>query len=314
MSLEHRLIERTLDAVAESVALMGVLGNRPVSLQGIGAYLERRVAAHLARMGLTQDQIAAFFEHRTNRTTRTWLSDEPGLGKGEMDQVISHIEAAGTAAEPDVVHAFVTAEGPAMTDDQARRRKRRALDILGFLADAGVVSSSGPAGRRVFTAVPVPPHHGLDATIWLYVHRHGPAMTEQVAHAMREPVETVTAALGRLQANGVVHRAGATWSAVYVMQPDKPQDWHASVIDHLEAVLATVSARLRDYLAPGLRSTPAAGTGFDTLSFSLNGRDVHELVSIVLAFRERLHSELRDGADGRRLRVYLGQSFDEDDA
>jgi len=131
------------------------------------------------------------------------------------------------------------------SDDQASVRA-----VLRDLCDAGLVSVTGRGARALYASVAREPGDadqapGLDELLWVSVHRGGPVTASALAERLRLPVVKVAARLEALVRAGRLERHAERYESHDFSVPlGSASGWEAAVLDHVQAVVQTISQRL----------------------------------------------------------------------
>jgi hypothetical protein len=150
---------------------------------------------------------------------------------------------------------------------------------------------------------------GFDEVVWLQIYREGPLSSEALAGLLRAPQDDIDRSLARLVA---VDRAQATkgrYSArSVVMSPTASEGWEAGMLDHFQAVVRTLCARLR----ASSENEPSPHIGGSTYSLRVwPGHPLEDEVRGTLAEFRRKHTELRRKVQEHNERHGVPRSYDE---
>jgi len=289
---------------------------RELERQGVS----RKVSADMFGMGLRS------YLRRIQRLGES--STEHGRSLWEV--VLDYLRERGVVSRADVFTRF-------HRDDETLMR-----GVLHDLTESGLVFSSGSGPDSVYRAASeeelgelrrVRRAEGLDELIWAIVYRSGP-MTEAEILALGgiAPGE-LAPALTRLTASGRVDkierdgeqrvRAGS-----FVVPLGAAAGFEASVFDHFQAVVKTISSRLRRDPPPlplpeGLAATDVVGGSTYTLDLFPGHPEIAEAIATLARFRERM-GKLRQRVEAYneahgvpagfvKLTVYAGQCLIADD-
>jgi CRP-like cAMP-binding protein len=230
-----------------------------------------------------------------------------------------YIEKRGSATRREVLERFAR-------DDAASVR-----GILNDLVESGVVYRTGRGEASLYRATPpedvgrlaeVDRAESDAALVWLTVTRDGPLTRAAVVHSTGLDREAVDRALEELEASDKVQQTGSgeerCYSAGQCLIPVGDEaGWEAAVIDHHQAVLNAIAAKIES----GNRTSSAVdATGGSTFAFELwPGHPEEEAVRGLLARTRSQAAELWDrvssfNAQGHpdrpgsyRVSFYLGQ-------
>jgi hypothetical protein len=320
--MTQAVIQRIVDMVAETVATMALAGGEgPGGLSGIDQLLRARIAHHLAKAGAEPRAIAALFDVKSEVTVKRWLRESPmAPGSADLSMLLGLVEQQPGIGRDELLATFAEHAAGGDSMDRYRRARERGIALLAFLCRAGMLcEDKGEAGQngasgelcyQVNGKNGANGDHPEDDAVLVHLHAHGPVTESMLASALGLPSGKVSKALERLGKLALAIRSGGFWYATEARQEgDTPASWEASTLDHLEAVFATVNARLRDYLPDGSRDTPPKGTGFETQEFCLAGREIRTLLDTLPTLAKALEKQQRERVDGPTLRLYFGQSI-----
>jgi DNA-binding IscR family transcriptional regulator len=174
--------------------------------------------------------------------------------------------------------------------------------VLRDLSEAGLIATSGRGPRSHYRlagsssgARPEPSaetERGLDELLWVSVHRGGAVSAGALAERLRLPPSLVAARLaalaqlGRLQARGALYETHD-----FVVPLGSPSGWEAAVLDHVQAVVQTISQRLHGGPVVPRGDEPVGGS---TYRFDVWDGHPHaaEVAGALARFREA-HAQLR---------------------
>ena len=214
------------------------------------------------------------------------------------EAVLDHIRDEVRISRADVLYRF-------RYDDEAIVR-----GVLNDLVESGLVYRTGRAeatAYRIGEAAKGGGPGGEDELVRLAVHRHGPIDRAGLADQVALEADRIDAALARLQAAGRIEGGDAGWRCERMTIPsDAAGGPGAAMVDHVQAVVDTICARLGG----------ATGGGGSTFVFDVPA-DGPELQAVEQTFGElrarmaelRAAVEADDGGGPRtRVTLYLGQS------
>jgi hypothetical protein len=207
--------------------------------------------------------------------------------------------------------------------------------ILNDLVESGLVYRTGRGDGAVYKVVPaeeiakiesVDPVVSAASLAWVSIYRNGPLTREQLLDLVPMPSDKLDRALDDLVRDGRVAVRQGQGRDLYTSESclipvGDAAGWEAGLVDHYQAVVATICGKLRD---GALRALPEDRVGGSTYSFDLwAGHPQEEKVYALLAsFREelsRLWDEVaahnRRGKPGKgvsRVTFYCGQSVQSD--
>ena len=273
--------------------------------QGVG----KKVAADMFGLALRSFQLKV-------QRVRESVSDR---GFTLWSAVRLYIEKRGSATRREVLERFAR-------DDPASVR-----GILNDLVESGVVYRTGRGEASMYRATP-PEDIGRfseadqaeadAALVWLTVTRDGPLSAAAVAQSTGLAPEAVDRALEELEASDKIQHTGSdeerSYSAGQCLIPVGDEvGWEAAVIDHHQAVLNAIAAKIES----GTRKSSAAdATGGSTFAFELwPGHPEEEAVRGLLARTRGQAAEVWDrvssfnakdhlrAVGAYRVSFYLGQ-------
>jgi len=222
--------------------------------QGVG----KKVAADMFGLALRSFQLKV-------QRVRESASDR---GLTLWSAVRLYIEKRGSATRREILQRFAR-------DDAASVR-----GILNDLVESGVVYRTGRGEASMYRATPpedvdrlaeVDQAESDAALVWLTVTRDGPLCADALAQSTGLAPETVHRALEELEASDKIQHTGTgeerSYSAGQCLIPVGDEaGWEAAVIDHHQAVLNAIAAKIES----GTRKSSASdATGGSTFAFEL---------------------------------------------
>jgi hypothetical protein len=152
--------------------------------------------------------------------------------------------------------------------------------------------------------------HGLDELVWLLIYREGPLAEDEVARLLPTQRGELGSCLERLVAEQRVrsdgHRRYTARSVV--MAPGESEGWEAGMLDHFQAVVKTLCARLR----ASAEDEPSPHVGGSTYSLRIwPGHPLEDEVRGALAVFRRKHTELRQRVQDYNERHALPEQYEE---
>jgi hypothetical protein len=151
--------------------------------------------------------------------------------------------------------------------------------VLHDLTETGLLFCSGSGASTAYRAATLEEigdvrealgGEGLDELLWVIVFRDGPLAGSSLAQRVRLPPAELEASLERLVATGRVARSvqGETAEPTYSsgefhVPAGQNVGWAAAVLDHFQAVVRTITVRLRETAA----GTASDRTGGSTYTF-----------------------------------------------
>lgn len=151
---------------------------------------------------------------------------------------------------------------------------------------------------------------GLDELLWLLTYREGPLTLEELAELLPVTREDVTRCLERLAVERRVRidDRGRYHASSVVMSPSASAGWEAGMLDHFQAVVKTLCARLR---AAG-DSDSGADVGGSTYTMRVwPGHPCEDEVRGALTAFRREYSALRQRVQEYNERHPLPADYDE---
>jgi hypothetical protein len=180
----------------------------------------------------------------------------------------------------------------------------------------------------LYQLAPLDPVETQASLTWVYVYRHGPIGSDDLAQELKLDAEEAEAALERLLADGRIRAeerdSGVLYRTDQCLIPLGSQaGWEAAIVDHYRALVSALIAKL----AAGARSASAADEiGGSTFTFHIwPGHPCEERTRCLLSSMRTELSELwdevnrqpdRNGqSDDRSYRVtfYCGQYLEMDE-
>lgn len=192
--------------------------------------VSRKVCADMFGMALRayQKKIQRLSESATVRGRSLW------------EAVLEYLEQGSVVTRGDVFRRF-------RNDDELLIR-----GVLHDLVESGLASCAGSGAHAVFRrttdeerAILTRNGSGLEEFLWLLLYREGPVSTEDLAKlsGVKEPHLAVP--LRRLQSEGRIANETGKWSAFEFCVPlGSEVGWEAAMLDHYQALVRTLSARL----------------------------------------------------------------------
>jgi hypothetical protein len=270
---------------------------RELERQGVS----RKVSADMFGMGLRSylRRIQRLSESSTERGRSLW------------EAVLDYLESSGVVLRAQVFEHF-------HRDDETQLR-----GVLHDLTESGLVFCSGTGSDSAYRAATeeelgtlrsIRRGEGLDELLWAIVYRSGPLLRENLLALGGIGESELDASLARLLSAQRIVAAEKDGSRLYsatsfVVELGSPVGFEAAVFDHFQALVKTVSCRLRND-APALELPEGTGPldvmGGSTYTFDLwNGHPLAAEVLVTLSeFRRRssaLRQQVEDYNRGREL-------------
>ncbi len=163
--------------------------------------------------------------------------------------------------------------------------------ILSDLCESGMLLQLGRGVSTAYRAVTSSELVALDASAdglaelsWLIIYREGPLTRQALLERLRVESGRLDAALQALCDGGRIEKSEDGYSSrEVVVSRNAAAGWEAAMLDHFQAMVKTLCARLRG-------EGDARTNGGSTYSFDL--ADEHPLASRVLGTLERVRGEL----------------------
>jgi hypothetical protein len=200
--------------------------------------VSRKVSADMFGMGLRtyQRKIQRLTESSTERGRSLW------------EAVLEYIRKKKMTTRADIRERF-------SGDEEVQIR-----GVLHDLCDSGLVFYSGHGPGAVYRAASddelgalrqFRTQEGLDEILWAIVYREGPVTEERLASLAHLSIADVASALARLVQTKRIERVDAGEETVYrtssfLVPLNSPIGWEAAIFDHFQAMVKTISCRLRE--------------------------------------------------------------------
>ena len=253
-------------------------------------------------------------------------------------QRLSESRTLGGRSLWEAVHDFLRDREAVSRAEIARRFRRDDAELLtGVLQDlveSGLVYVSGRGSTARYRAAS-PKELGagdadprgvdsLDALVWGAIFRKGPLHRDTLARELPLPAELLDACIERLIADGKVRRESAEQGGAarlrapgFVIPVDEPAGWEAAVLDHFQAVVATLCQKLGTDSVLARQADVVGGS-----TYTLEVWPGHPLEDEALGTLARLRSEIGSlrakiadhnrstelPHERTRVTVYMGQS------
>jgi hypothetical protein len=195
-------------------------------------------------------------------------------------------------------------EREAVSNQQIHRRFRNddpevLTGVLNDLVGSGLVYRAGRGDGALYRVASevdlaaIDEEHRREAAeylTWLAVYRHGPVELPRIAELTRLGTESCEVALATLTADGRVEQQAQGYVAREFSVPlGSAQGWEAAVLDHFQAMVGAISAKLS---RATYRSQARDVVGGST--WSLDVWDGHPLQEEALGTLARVRAELED--------------------
>jgi len=267
--------------------------------------VSRKVSADMFGMGLRSylRRIQRLGESSTERGRSLW------------EVVLDFLQERGVVTRAEVFTRF-------HRDDEVLLR-----GVLHDLCENGLLFSSGSGADLAYRAASeeelgalrrLRGADGLDELVWAIIYRNGP-LTEAELHSLGGVASLELApVLARLEADQRVERSESNGEARYAASSfsvplGAAKGFEASVFDHFQAVVTTVSSKLRRDAVPlelpqGLSDADVVGGSTYTLDLFAGHPLLSESLSTLADFRTRMAS-LRDRVERHNAEHGLPPSF-----
>jgi len=239
--------------------------------RGVG----RKVSADMFGMALRayQKKIQRLAESSTEKGTSLW------------EAVLRYVTEHGEVRRIELLQRFVR-------DDEAQVRA-----VLFDLVESGLFLSKGQGSETEFRLAPLgtsrlASRETFADLLWLIVFREGPVARDELVRRSGHRGDELDQALGDLENSGRISREGDGKSAVYssldyVRPVGDESGWEAAVLDHVQAMVATIQAVLSRQA--GREESDELAGGF---TYALDIWPGHPLQEEVTETLNRLRAEL----------------------
>ncbi len=172
-----------------------------------------------------------------------------------------------------------------------RDEPAQVASLLKDMCESGLLFRVGRGDRAAYRAVTTSElasleksADGLEQFLWILIYREGALSQEQLLTMLPKEAPRLPEALQQLLAQGLVEqRSGKFFAREVVVAADADAGWEAAMFDHFQALIRTLSMRLRG-------EGDSKCNGGSTYSFDMN--PAHPLAEDVYGTLERLRSEL----------------------
>jgi len=313
------LIDSIVRQTTVLIAQLATSGGLRAPLAHLANQVFLDLASELERQGVSRKVSADMFglalrgyQRRLQRLTESSTDRSRSL----WEAVLDHVSAGPVRTRAQILKRF-------SRDDEAVVR-----GVLHDLTETGLLFCSGTGSNTAYRAATVEEigavrdalgGEGLDELVWVIVFREGPFARSALSQRLRVDPGELDAALARLVEVGRVARTGDAdpiySSAEFHVPVGQEVGWAAAVLDHFQAVVRTVTVRLRE----ATEGTASDRTGGSTYTFVIWPGHPHEaeVTEELSRYRER-QTALRakvdaynreHGVPARRVEVvtYAGQ-------
>ncbi len=313
------IVRQTTVLIAQ---LATAAGHRP-SLAHVANQVLANLVTELKAQGLGNKVIADMFGMalRTYHDRVARLAESQSeSGRSLWDAVLAHVQQHGTILRADVLRRF-SRDGDAMV-----------RGVLRDLVSSGLVFRSGQGDHTTYRAAS-PEEQGVAASatpeasaqlILVAVHRHGPCTREAIQALVPMAEGLLERQLEQLVADGRLRREpsveGDRYRSERIFIPyGDPEGWEAAVLDHYQAVVAAVCAKLRAGQTHASSDESSGGSTYhldvwdghplerEALGFLAHTR--RQAVALRSAVEAHNAQHLRpEGAAAKRVISYVGQT------
>jgi hypothetical protein len=197
--------------------------------------VSRKISADMFGLGLRtyQRKIQRLTESATDRGRSLWVA------------ILDYLPQQGDVSRADILLHF------AREDDALVR------SVLHDLCETGLVTVSGTGPYLSYQRTPddeiarlwkLREYEGFDELVWALIYREGPLTLARLTDKYGEN-DKIAAALERLEQLGRVSHSeseGAYSACSLVLPFGSPVGWEAAVFDHYQAMVKTITCRLRE--------------------------------------------------------------------
>jgi hypothetical protein len=251
-------------------------------------------------------------------------ADMFGLALRSYRRRIQRVSASTTDRDRSLWEALLDYLGKAsvVTRDQVLRRFDRddaelVKSVLHDVCESGLVFRIGGGKEVAYRAATSQElaqlgqrRDGLDEIVWLLVYREGPLSEPELAGLLPAGRDEVPRCLERLMGEQRIQRDahGRYGARSIVMSPSASEGWEAGMLDHFQAVVRTLCARLRAIT----EDEPSPHVGGSTYTLRVwPGHPLEEEVRGALAAFRRKHTDLRQRVQEHNERHALPETYEE---
>lgn len=233
------VIEALVGEMAKLIVELATAAGHRAPLADVGDRLFLELVAALKARDVSGKVIADMFglALRSYQAKVRRLSESASArGRTLWEAVLDHIREAERISRADVLNRF-------RYDDEATVR-----GVLNDLVESGLIYRTGRHDSTAYRIAEAGMADAAesDALVRLTVNRLGPVDRERLRAHLKLDDATLDATLARLEAAGRIERGPAGWTCeTVVLRPDVAGGPGAAVLDHVQAVVATVCARLQ---------------------------------------------------------------------
>jgi hypothetical protein len=274
---------------------------RELERQGVS----RKVSADMFGLGLRtyQRKIQRLTESATDRGRSLWVA------------LLDYIPLHGRVTRVDILRRF-------SSEDEALVRS-----VLHDLCDTGLltVSGTGPAivyqrtsDEEIARLWRMREYEGFEELLWALIYREGPVTLAELTEKYGEAGK-IEGALSRLEESGRVkrHETNGSYSAQSLVVPlGSAVGWEAAVFDHFQAMVNTITCRLRQGRTGAALDDRIGGSTytFDVWPEHPHVEEAYAMLSVLRSLIGDLRQKIEQHNSGRevpenhvQLSLYVGQ-------
>jgi hypothetical protein len=293
------LIEAIVRQTTALIAQLATTGGVRAPLSQIAGQVFLSLARELESQGVSRKVSADMFGMalRTyQRRTQRLRESETDRGRTLWEAVFAYVSERPLVARAEVLQRF-------HRDDEALVR-----GVLHDLAESGLMFATGSGARSAYRIASEDElgslrKHGaaaeLEALLWAAIYREGPVSRSALLARAGANSEEVAAALDRLVGSQRVQAREDQGDASYnaseiVLGFEQPAGWEGAVLDHFQALVRTICAKLA--LEPTARADDTVGGSTYTFVVWPEHPQYTEVLDHLRSFR-RTQSALRRRVD-----------------
>jgi hypothetical protein len=302
------LIDGVVRQTTVLIAQLATSGGLRAPLAHIANQVFLELARELESQGISKQVSADMFglalrsyRRRIQRVNASTTDRDRSLWEAMLD----HLGKSGVVTRAQVLRRF--------DRDDAELVK----SVLHDLCESGLVFRIG-AGKEVAYRAATSQElmqlgqraDGLDEIVWLLVYREGPLAELDIAALLPAVRAELPSVLERLTGEQRIQRDGqGRYSArAIVMSPSASEGWEAGMLDHFQAVVRTLCARLRAMS----EDEPNPDVGGSTYTLRIwPGHPLEDEVRGALAAFRRKHTELRQRVQEHNQSHSLPEHYEE---
>jgi hypothetical protein len=244
----HLLIDAVVQQTMVFIAQLATAGGVRAPLAHVAEHVFLDLTGELRTRGVKKNVIADMFGMalRTyHRKIRELDESKTDSGRSVWEAVLGYIRQRSPVSGHEVLRRFAGDDAEVVSG------------VLGDLAQSGLVYRAGRGdGARYriaeeadFAGEAAATEAAREHLVWLAVYRNAPVTKETLATATRLGEDACSAALAALIQKGrvvaVESGAAVTYASDRFEVPiDAPNGWEAAVLDHFQAVVTAIIAKL----------------------------------------------------------------------